>query len=791
MKRKKSFSLLIYLVILFSLTTVPVFALEGRIGLTQDFESLINKNARVIFGKQYHTRNETASYYMIGYNGEAGVASEPGRITLFHTVPTGESTFYAASDNYSKNIFYKDSLVHQALEKLYPKYLSEKERNFVAKKDFPNQNLSQVAFWPLSAEEVNQLPEQTKKDHTYDPNKPNTIKDHICWLRDDRHNGNEKFLTPDGTIVSNGRVGPFRHRPAFSMDVEKILFLSLTGNSYEEKDTFSFSKNVSADMSQTQYKLTLRDDSRDNFKVNAYRFQPHDTDKDSLKLIIDYAGSNVGAKECLSLISKPSESSREILAYGNFESSHNLQEQGTASIVIKKNYITDFQDSPVFYVFQEERNDQDNRYVDYSSDLIPISTQFKLIEELNNLRLDDPPQHFDILKELKLVLSPIAPTFKLPKRIEILVNDHTLPADDFSYNTVTGEIIISSDNVLGNITIRAAADRKTGEFHIEPNEVNFPKIMAGYTSAPQSEIKVSNTGDLDLSLNISLEGTHANSFTLSEQNINIRPKQETSFLIAAKEKLASGDYTAEIKLEDPLIPDLTAKIPIRLHVADAPPTPPAPRPTPKTYRILLSSSKVDFGDQSTDYQSETLKKSIHVRNEGTGNIYLQEVLSNKASSDFEIDFSPSSLYPGDSTEISLRPKEGLPAGIYEENFTLKTNRSSADKQFIVRLTVKENKYVEWEEKVDVPLDKVWTIRLNRELDAKSLSSENISIMDEKNLPLPIKLSLGENLRTILVYPEKDFDPNSTYQLSIRALLSADGKVLKDNIRMKFTTVNPL
>lgn len=791
MKRKKIFSLLIYLVTFFSLTTASISALEGRIGLTQDFESLINKNAHVIFGEQDRIYNKTAYYYIIGYNGEIGVASNPGKITLFHTVPTGESTFYTALDNYEKTVPYKDSLVHQALEKLYGKYLSEKEKSFVATKDFPDQNLSQVAFWPLSAEEVQQLSEKTKKDHTYDPKQPSTIKDHTCWLRDNRHKGNEKFLTPDGTIHSNGRVGPFKHRPAFSMDIEKILFLSSRGNSNEEEQTFSFSKNVSADMSQTQYKFTLKDDSRDNFKVNSYYFQPHDTDKDSVKLTIDYEGSNVGAKECISLISKPSASSKEILAYGNFESSHKLQEQGTTSIVIKKNHITDFQDSPVFYVFQEERNDKNNRYIDYSSSLVSISTQFELTKDLNSLKLDNHPQHFDILKELKLLLSLTDPNSNLPKTIEILVNDQPLSDTEFTYNAETGDIIIPSDSVLGNITVRAAAVPKIASFTAVPNQIDFPNITAGYTAAPPSEIKVSNTGERSLSLRISLEGANADSFTVSEDEIRIQPQQEISFSISPKAKLASGDYTAEIKLEETAIPNLTSSIPIRLHVADAPPAPPAPRPTPKTYRISLSSSNVDFGDQNGDYQAETLKKSIRIRNEGNGNIYLQEVQSDKSPSNFEIDFSPSSLYPSGSAEISLHPKEGLPAGIYEENFTLKTNRSSADKQFTVRFQVKEKEYVEWEERVDVPLDKVWTIRLNRELDAKSLSSENVSITDNKGLSVSAKLSLGEDLKTILIYPEKDFDPNSTYQLSIRALLSADGKVLKDNVRMKFTTVNPL
>lgn len=98
----------------------------------------------------------------------------------------------------------------------------------------------------------------------------------------------------------------------------------------------------------------------------------------------------------------------------------------------------------------------------------------------------------------------------------------------------------------------------------------------------------------------------------------------------------------------------------------------------------------------------------------------------------------------------------------------------------------EASYFEME---DVPIDKVFKIKFNHEVDPSTVNNSNIHIFgghDPKFLD-SIHFSLSENKKEILVDNMEDYTPGSSYILSIsRNVSSTGGNKLKEIVTMYFT-----
>ena len=98
-----------------------------------------------------------------------------------------------------------------------------------------------------------------------------------------------------------------------------------------------------------------------------------------------------------------------------------------------------------------------------------------------------------------------------------------------------------------------------------------------------------------------------------------------------------------------------------------------------------------------------------------------------------------------------------------------------------------NEFVEWESKENVEIDKSWDVKFNVPVDTKTINQKNIYVTDEngKILPLLYIIDRSRDSTTITLTPVENYKNGNTYTLWIKDVLSEDGKVLKQNTKMKF------
>lgn len=90
----------------------------------------------------------------------------------------------------------------------------------------------------------------------------------------------------------------------------------------------------------------------------------------------------------------------------------------------------------------------------------------------------------------------------------------------------------------------------------------------------------------------------------------------------------------------------------------------------------------------------------------------------------------------------------------------------------------------------VSLKKEWKIKFNRELDATTINSNNITIQDENNNTIYNIVTLDTDKKTIIVKPYGSYVQGKKYNLIIKTDVKAkDGKKLTKPIKMVFTVKN--
>ncbi|MBC8590187.1 DUF5050 domain-containing protein [Wansuia hejianensis] len=94
-------------------------------------------------------------------------------------------------------------------------------------------------------------------------------------------------------------------------------------------------------------------------------------------------------------------------------------------------------------------------------------------------------------------------------------------------------------------------------------------------------------------------------------------------------------------------------------------------------------------------------------------------------------------------------------------------------------------YKKWEESLNVAPNKSWAIEFNLALDKNSINNKNVYIKDYYgNLLSDIYINSKDDF-TIIATPTRNYN-SGTYYLYIENLKSKTGKLLKENVKMKFS-----
>ncbi len=85
---------------------------------------------------------------------------------------------------------------------------------------------------------------------------------------------------------------------------------------------------------------------------------------------------------------------------------------------------------------------------------------------------------------------------------------------------------------------------------------------------------------------------------------------------------------------------------------------------------------------------------------------------------------------------------------------------------------------------NVPVDKVWTVKFNKSVDASSITPNSVSLSDNAGQKIAYTSQIEDN--NLLVDATPDYDPGKTYTLSINGVTSS-GQALKESVSITFTT----
>lgn len=95
-------------------------------------------------------------------------------------------------------------------------------------------------------------------------------------------------------------------------------------------------------------------------------------------------------------------------------------------------------------------------------------------------------------------------------------------------------------------------------------------------------------------------------------------------------------------------------------------------------------------------------------------------------------------------------------------------------------------YKTFDAKYDILQDKIWTIRLNDNVDPSTINNKNIKVLDGTNSEASISVSYNDAEKSITVKPNTNYVPSKTYTLYISNLMSKAGSNLKNPVKMSFT-----
>jgi len=189
----------------------------------------------------------------------------------------------------------------------------------------------------------------------------------------------------------------------------------------------------------------------------------------------------------------------------------------------------------------------------------------------------------------------------------------------------------------------------------------FTTQAMGYAAQTPYSVSVSNPGTLATdTLNITLGGTNAASFTLSKTSLPaIAGGGSDSFTVVPNTGLSEGTYTATVTVSGSNVESKSFNVSFTVF-------------TP-TYTITADPTSLDYGEQPQGFVPTA--KTVVIHNTGNSSI----VISKPTSTSFDITTESlnGSIAAGGQMTFSITPNSGLPAGTYDTTLTFTTDHSTS------------------------------------------------------------------------------------------------------------------
>ncbi len=174
------------------------------------------------------------------------------------------------------------------------------------------------------------------------------------------------YIDEIGFIVSTLSNTDYSARPAFNLDLSSVLFTSAANG---KKATSVGKLSANADNTGNEYKLTMKDDTRNEFTAKA-------SDVSGNRVTVSYTNATVGANEYISAIITNADG--DVTRYGRLANVES--ESGTAVLDLTGIAV---KDTDKIYIFNEQVNGDSK--TDFSSELKDITADAKITLTKDNV----------------------------------------------------------------------------------------------------------------------------------------------------------------------------------------------------------------------------------------------------------------------------------------------------------------------------------------------------------------------------------------------------------------------
>ena len=232
------------------------------------------------------------------------------------------------------------------------------------------------------------------------------------------------------------------------------------------------------------------------------------------------------------------------------------------------------------------------------------------------------------------------------------------PKTGLTANTYTDTLTVTGDNGISltaslSFTVNAAL---TYTATINPTSKTFSAATAGYSAQTAQAFTIQNTGTGTITgLSAALSGTN---FEISTElsATSVGPGSSVTVSVRPKTGLTANTYTDTLTVTGDSGISLTASLSFTVNAA-------------LTYTATINPTSKTFSAATAGYSAQTAQ-AFTIQNTGTGTITgLSAALS---GTNFEIstELSATSVGPGSSVTVSVRPKTGLTANTYTDTLTV-------------------------------------------------------------------------------------------------------------------------
>ncbi len=227
------------------------------------------------------------------------------------------------------------------------------------------------------------------------------------------------------------------------------------------------------------------------------------------------------------------------------------------------------------------------------------------------------------------------------------------------------------------VKISAKVEKRIYKLKISNKELNFGSYTVGYTNISSQEIKLSNTGNADLTVKI----PSGESFDVDgDVEAVLKEGDSATYQIKPKSGLGAGEYSEELTFttDEGAKASVTAKVTVK-------------EKENYSFDVYWSQDngefKGDFGYAPLGYNDENgfapHSRNLVIRNTGNKELNFKQPVSNSGDkSVYDItkldEATMTNVQPGEEIKVAVRPKSGLTADVYDEDIVIDATNDKKD-----------------------------------------------------------------------------------------------------------------